>query len=162
MPVVQDLDPNATDLMKCINALREHERTRPDPSSQLSLILLGGLSGRIDQTIHTMAFLHKLRKSRERTFVVTNDNVAWVLDSVRKCLSFTLRRTTLPITCARGSTIFILICPWLDPLVVSFPWACHPRSFRPEGLFGTFVSSFTFHLFAQPDRYTPYTMSRRC
>ncbi|KAG8889932.1 hypothetical protein FRB98_001978 [Tulasnella sp. 332] len=81
--VVQDEDQYSTDLMKCINAIRDREGAS---SSQLGIIILGGLSGRLDHTVHTMSQLHKLRKSRERTFVVSEDNVAWVLDSV-SCLS---------------------------------------------------------------------------
>jgi hypothetical protein len=47
------------------------------------VVLLGGLSGRLDQTVHTMSLLHKLRKKRRRTFVVTDENVCWVLHAVR-------------------------------------------------------------------------------
>ena len=50
---------------------------------QHNIIILGGLSGRLDQTIHTLSYLHKLRKLRESVFVITDDNIAWVLDSVR-------------------------------------------------------------------------------
>jgi thiamine pyrophosphokinase len=46
------------------------------------VVLLGGLSGRLDQTIHTLSFLHKLRKSGRRLFAVTDENVGWVLDEV--------------------------------------------------------------------------------
>jgi thiamine pyrophosphokinase len=49
---------------------------------QYHIILLGGLSGRLDQTVHTLSYLHKLRKTRERVFVVTDENIGWVLDSV--------------------------------------------------------------------------------
>ena len=46
-------------------------------------MILGGLTGRLDQTIHTLSQLHKLRKTRERVFSLTEENVAWVLDEVR-------------------------------------------------------------------------------
>lgn len=49
---------------------------------QHTVLLLGGLSGRLDQTVHTMSVLHKLRKTRNYTYVVTEENVGWVLDSV--------------------------------------------------------------------------------
>jgi thiamine pyrophosphokinase len=49
---------------------------------QYDIILLGGLSGRLDQTIGTLSCVHQLRKSRTRVFVVTDDNVGWVLDTV--------------------------------------------------------------------------------
>ena len=46
------------------------------------VVLLGGVSGRLDQTVHTLSYLHKLRKSGRRMFVVSDENVAWVLDQV--------------------------------------------------------------------------------
>ena len=82
--------------MKCINAIRRLEQDEPgdevvpiclgshDLTFQYSIIILGGLSGRLDQTIHTMSYLHKLRTQRRQVFVVTDDNVAWVLDKVSK------------------------------------------------------------------------------
>jgi thiamine pyrophosphokinase len=53
------------------------------------ILVLGGLSGRLDQTVYTLSYLHKLRKSRRRVFVVTDDNVGWVLDKVGKLFSHT-------------------------------------------------------------------------
>lgn len=50
---------------------------------QYEIVILGGLAGRLDQTIHTLSYLHKLRKVRDRVYAVTDDNVGWVLDSVR-------------------------------------------------------------------------------
>ena len=47
------------------------------------VVLLGGLSGRLDQTIHTLHYLHKLRHTGRRVFAVTDDNVGWVLGAVR-------------------------------------------------------------------------------
>jgi thiamine pyrophosphokinase len=49
---------------------------------QYDLVILGGLAGRLDQTIHTLSYLHKLRKIRRRVFAVTDDNVGWVLSEV--------------------------------------------------------------------------------
>jgi thiamine pyrophosphokinase len=49
---------------------------------EYEVVLLGGLSGRLDQTIHTLSFLHKLRTKRKQVFAVTDDNVGWVVDSV--------------------------------------------------------------------------------
>lgn len=85
--------------MKCVEALSEKERAEGSqvglflaydsliPSNalhdkQYDIIFLGGLSGRLDQTIHTLSYLYKLRKTRERVFTVTDENVAWILDSV--------------------------------------------------------------------------------
>ena len=49
---------------------------------QYDVILLGGLSGRLDQTVHTLSYLHKLRKVRERVFAITDENIGWVLQEV--------------------------------------------------------------------------------
>ena len=63
---------------------------------QFNVILLGGLAGRLDQTIHLLSYLHKLRKTRRSIVAVTDDNVGWVLDSVRHlCDSFPFSRLTL-------------------------------------------------------------------
>ncbi|RDB25974.1 thiamine pyrophosphokinase 1 [Hypsizygus marmoreus] len=78
VPVIQDDDQDSTDLMKCISAVEEKEQVEEAPRNDV--ILLGGLSGRLDQTIHTLSYLHKLRKVRPRVFAVTDDNVGWVLD----------------------------------------------------------------------------------
>jgi thiamine pyrophosphokinase len=77
VPVLHDPDQDSTDLMKCVKALEEKEATE---GHKYELIILGGLSGRLDQTVHTLAYLHKLRRTRVRVYVVTNDNIAWVLD----------------------------------------------------------------------------------
>jgi len=83
VPVSYDGDQDSTDLMKCVDELETIER---DSSTQYELIILGGLSGRLDQTIHTLAYLHKLRKIRPKTYAVTDDNVGWVLDSGDHCI----------------------------------------------------------------------------
>ena len=41
----------------------------------------GSLAASTRPCAHSL--LHKLRKSRKRTFVATDDNVAWLLDEVR-------------------------------------------------------------------------------
>ncbi|KAL4072572.1 thiamine pyrophosphokinase [Scleroderma yunnanense] len=76
-PVVQDHDQDSTDLMKCVQSLQEKEKAE---GQEYEIIVLGGLTGRLDQTIHTLSCLYKLRRVRGRTFVVTDDNVSWVLD----------------------------------------------------------------------------------
>ncbi|KAF8962763.1 thiamine pyrophosphokinase Thi80 [Flammula alnicola] len=78
VPVIRDDSQDSTDLMKCMSALEELEKSANSP--QYPVILLGGLSGRLDQTIHTLSYLHKLRKKRARVFAVTDDNIGWVLD----------------------------------------------------------------------------------
>lgn len=82
--------------MKCMNAITERQgdevcliqscsamATLTASLEQWEVILLGGLAGRLDQTIHTLSYLHKLRKDKsKRVFAVTDDNLGWVLDSV--------------------------------------------------------------------------------
>ncbi|KAI0033560.1 thiamine pyrophosphokinase Thi80 [Vararia minispora EC-137] len=77
VPVVQDKDEYTTDLMKCVESLEELESPN---SITHDIVLLGGLSGRLDQTIHTLSYLHKLRHTGRRVFAVTDDNIGWVLD----------------------------------------------------------------------------------
>ncbi|KAI0368743.1 thiamine pyrophosphokinase [Pilatotrama ljubarskyi] len=78
--IVRDDDQYATDLMKCVAALVEDEKAERHVE-QNTIVILGGFGGRLDQTVHTLSFLHKLRRSRKRTFVITDDNVAWLLDA---------------------------------------------------------------------------------
>ncbi|KAJ6531734.1 thiamine pyrophosphokinase [Mycena capillaripes] len=78
VPVVEDPDQDATDLMKCISAIKDKETQE---QNEYDIVLLGGLAGRLDQTIHTLSYLHKLRKTRKCVFAVTDDNVGWVLDA---------------------------------------------------------------------------------
>ncbi|TEB34656.1 thiamine pyrophosphokinase Thi80 [Coprinellus micaceus] len=78
--VVRDDDQDSTDLMKCVRAVEERENAE-SAKEQYTIIVLGGLAGRLDHTIHTLAYLHKLRKTRERTYAITDDNIGWVLDS---------------------------------------------------------------------------------
>ncbi|CAD6589569.1 MAG: hypothetical protein TREMPRED_005436 [Tremellales sp. Tagirdzhanova-0007] len=75
--VKYDGDQNSTDLMKCIAELEAEENAS---GKKYSLLLFGGLSGRIDQTVHTMSLLHKLRKTRPDSFVLSGESLAWVLD----------------------------------------------------------------------------------
>lgn len=106
--VIPDADQYATDLMKCVNAIRTLEQE--EPGDEYSIIILGGLSGRLDQTIHTMSYLHKLRKQRRHVFVITDDNVAWVLDEV----SNTVDTLLVQLNDERASMIFI----WIERILV--------------------------------------------
>ena len=49
---------------------------------QTEILILGGLSGRIDQTIHTLSYVHKLRNDNRRVYVITDENIGWVLKEV--------------------------------------------------------------------------------
>jgi thiamine pyrophosphokinase len=84
--VVRDDDQNSTDLMKCIQSLQEKEEA-DGTDTPYDVVLLGGFSGRLDQTIHTLSYLHKLRKSGRRLFVVADENVGWVLDEGKHHIS---------------------------------------------------------------------------
>ncbi|KAI0250257.1 thiamine pyrophosphokinase [Lactifluus subvellereus] len=86
VPVVQDDDQDSTDLTKCIRSLQEKEEA-DGADTPYDVVLLGGLSGRLDQTVHTLSYLHKLRKSGRRIFAVTDDNVGWVLDEGKHHIS---------------------------------------------------------------------------
>ncbi|KAF7327626.1 TPK-B1-binding domain-containing protein [Mycena kentingensis (nom. inval.)] len=78
VPIIQDSDQYSTDLMKCVAAIESKEI---EENKKYDIVLLGGLSGRLDQTIHTLSYLHKLRATRKCVFAVTDDNVGWVLDA---------------------------------------------------------------------------------
>nr|XP_019010453.1 thiamine pyrophosphokinase [Kwoniella pini CBS 10737]OCF49234.1 thiamine pyrophosphokinase [Kwoniella pini CBS 10737] len=64
--VIEDKDEYSTDLMKCI----------AEVPSDHALVLLGGLSGRVDQTVHTMSLLHKLKRE---IYVLDGESFAWLL-----------------------------------------------------------------------------------
>lgn len=85
----------STDLQKCIEEVESAEATsdsRVGCSSlaeilqltvvQYDLLLIGGLSGRVDQTVHVMSLIHKLRKTRPHSFILSSESLAWVVDEV--------------------------------------------------------------------------------
>ncbi|CAE6423991.1 hypothetical protein ACGC1H_002638 [Rhizoctonia solani] len=77
VPIEQVEDQDSTDLMKCIAWVDEVEKTQ---SIKLDVVILGGLSGRLDHTVHTLSVLHKLRNTRPRIFVISGESVGWVLN----------------------------------------------------------------------------------
>ncbi|EIM90925.1 thiamine pyrophosphokinase Thi80 [Stereum hirsutum FP-91666 SS1] len=95
VPIITDEDQYSTDLMKCISSLEEIEKRSTAPDDVV--VLLGGLSGRLDQTIHTLSYLHKLRKTGRRVFAVTDENVGWVLDEGEHFIS--IEHSVLGPTC---------------------------------------------------------------
>ncbi|KAI0264488.1 thiamine pyrophosphokinase Thi80 [Gloeopeniophorella convolvens] len=94
--IVRDRDEYSTDLMKCVESLQEKEKA-DGVENPYDIVLLGGLSGRLDQTVHTLSYLHKIRKSGRRIFAVTDDNVGWVLDEGKHAIS--IDHTLLGQTC---------------------------------------------------------------
>ncbi|KAB5590992.1 Thiamine pyrophosphokinase [Ceratobasidium theobromae] len=73
----RDRDQDSTDLMKSLAWVDDIEK---ETGSKLDVVILGGLSGRLDHTVHTMSLLHQLRNSRPRIFVVSGESVGWVLN----------------------------------------------------------------------------------
>jgi thiamine pyrophosphokinase len=78
VPVLRDSDQDTTDLMKCIDTLEEKER---EEGHKYETLILGGFSGRLDQTIHILSYIHKIRRTRPGVYVITDDNIGWVLDA---------------------------------------------------------------------------------
>ncbi|GAA6006574.1 hypothetical protein JCM10207_004979 [Rhodosporidiobolus poonsookiae] len=76
--VERDPDEYSTDLGKNVLRLSAHERSTGRPHQ---LIIVGGLSGRLDQTIHTLHALWVLgeKEGRERVWVVGRESAAMVL-----------------------------------------------------------------------------------
>ncbi|SCV68452.1 BQ2448_573 [Microbotryum intermedium] len=93
--IIHDPNQYSTDLGKCVVALTEYEATlaaklssssstpdEPPPTQtiiQHQLIIIGGLSGRLDQTIHTLHALTLLDQEREMTWAVGDESLACVL-----------------------------------------------------------------------------------
>ena len=81
-------------------------------------IILGGLSGRLDQTVHTLSYIHKLRKDNRRVFVVTDDNVGWVLKEVSDLICIYACSSSSDLGILRENTSFTsTITPWARPAV---------------------------------------------
>ena len=98
--VLTDKDQYETDLGKCIKSLQELEAQQQRqvtanfpswsrrcssalPSLKYELVIYGGLTGRLDQTAHTIHVLFKLSRKRQRTWVVSEDSVTCLLQEVR-------------------------------------------------------------------------------
>ncbi|KAL7009383.1 thiamine pyrophosphokinase [Cystobasidiomycetes sp. EMM_F5] len=79
VPVIQDGDQYETDLGKCIKSVREREHDQ-------QVLIFGGLSGRLDQTAHTLHVLFKLLRSREWAWIVSEENLTCLLDIGRHVL----------------------------------------------------------------------------
>ncbi|GAA5897337.1 hypothetical protein JCM6882_001861 [Rhodosporidiobolus microsporus] len=76
--VERDPDEFSTDLGKNVTRLSQHEKTTQQPHQ---LVVIGGLSGRLDQTIHTLhaVWLLAEQEKRERVWVVGRESAAMVL-----------------------------------------------------------------------------------
>ncbi|KAE9410601.1 thiamine pyrophosphokinase Thi80 [Gymnopus androsaceus JB14] len=123
VPVVKDQDQYSTDLMKCVSAVTEKEEN--EGAEQYEIVILGGLAGRLDQTIHTLSYLHKLRKVRDRVYAVTDDNLGWVLDSGEHHIE--IDHTILGLTC--GLLPVGIDCTILSTSGLQWNLTDHPSSF---------------------------------
>jgi len=63
--------------MKCLSSVLEAEAS----GTKYNVLLLGGLSGRLDQSFHTLSYMHKQRKSPRTMMALTDDSLAWVLNA---------------------------------------------------------------------------------
>ncbi|EUC57032.1 thiamine pyrophosphokinase [Rhizoctonia solani AG-3 Rhs1AP] len=81
-------DQDSTDLMKCLAWVDGVEKAQ---SVKLDVVILGGLSGRLDHTVHTLSVLHRLRNTRPRIFVVDSESVGWVLNRGHHQIELDLR-----------------------------------------------------------------------
>ncbi|ORY69288.1 Thiamin pyrophosphokinase [Leucosporidium creatinivorum] len=94
VPVIHDPDQDSTDLGKCIAALVEEEKRLGQgkgKEKEHQLVISGGLSGRLDQTIHTMHALMQLSEVRERTWAVGSESIACVLGKGNHDLTISLQ-----------------------------------------------------------------------
>ncbi|GAA5862318.1 hypothetical protein JCM1840_004140 [Sporobolomyces johnsonii] len=79
--VEQDSDQFSTDLGKNVARLSAYEAQLDPPQAQHQLVVVGGLSGRLDQTIHTLHALTLLaeKEGRERVWAIGKESAACVL-----------------------------------------------------------------------------------
>ncbi|KAL1413673.1 thiamine pyrophosphokinase [Vanrija albida] len=92
--IKRDPSEDATDLMKC---MAEVEAIEQASGKQFALLFYGGFSGRLDQTVHTMSILLKLREKRRETYVISEDSLAWVTDTGAHLID--IDHTTMGQTC---------------------------------------------------------------
>ncbi|KAF9270774.1 thiamine pyrophosphokinase [Marasmius fiardii PR-910] len=128
VPVIRDSDQDSTDLMKCINVVEEKERI---DGQQYEILILGGLAGRLDQTIHLLSFLHKLRKKRGKVQAITDDNIGWVLNEGEHHIR--IDHDTLGPTC--GLLPVGIDCTILSTTGLKWNLTDHPSSF--DGIIST-------------------------
>lgn len=76
--IKRDPSEYATDLQKNMAEVEAIEKTS---GKNFSLVFLGGLSGRLDQTLHVLSTLFKIREKRRNTYVISEESLAWVLDT---------------------------------------------------------------------------------
>ncbi|GAA5876016.1 hypothetical protein JCM16303_006993 [Sporobolomyces ruberrimus] len=79
--VRHDPDEFSTDLGKNVAQLAKYEASLSPASTQLQLVIVGGLSGRLDQTIHTLHALIQLveKDGREQVWAIGKESAACIL-----------------------------------------------------------------------------------
>lgn len=116
--IVKSPSEYATDLQKCVLRVEEIEEEKSSKESEgsvneMEIVILGGLSGRLDQTMHTLHVLCQMTQSddlpdstsrvtasqkrkqleqddysvlnrRKRTWVLSENSLVWVLGKVRR------------------------------------------------------------------------------
>lgn len=96
--MIHDPDQYSTDLGKCLKNIEENEQRKDAkvrlchlPSdqncclnlfSQYRVMLLGGLTGRLDQTAHTLSVLSKQSRSERTVWAFSEMSMACVLQKV--------------------------------------------------------------------------------
>lgn len=97
-------------------------RSRLELSVQYNALLLGGLGGRLDQSIHTLSYLLKQREKRPYMMTITDDSLAWVLNSVSDLFAYFIHVTAPQSSITfRGSIFFISTVLFSGPHVVYCP-----------------------------------------
>lgn len=103
MLIIHDPSQDTTDLGKCTQYLTQYETTSLQPPLRhYQLVILGGLSGRLDQTLHTIHAITRLatdQKERTGTWVVGRESIACVLGAVRDTLCCFPNVDTHPHSC---------------------------------------------------------------
>ncbi|CEQ38777.1 SPOSA6832_00214, partial [Sporobolomyces salmonicolor] len=94
--VEQDPDEFSTDLGKNVTRLSSYEAQLDPPQAQHQLVVVGGLSGRLDQTIHTLHALTLLAEKggRERVWAIGKESAAASITS----------RSTSPLSARRAAS----------------------------------------------------------
>lgn len=113
VPIVKAASQYATDLQKCVLRVEEEEN-KDKEKREMAILILGGLSGRLDQTAHTMHVLCQLARKeaddqgarhrelgktndideesfatlekRAKTIVLSENSIAWLLGKVCVCV----------------------------------------------------------------------------
>jgi thiamine pyrophosphokinase len=70
--IVKAASQYATDLQKCILRVEEHEESEKG-NGEMDIVILGGLSGRLDQTMHTLHVLCQVAESESHQVVNGSD-----------------------------------------------------------------------------------------